>query len=247
MSFNTLTLIVVLNALGLFILWEKVKSLRPQPRKKFFKSLFDSTPIEPTDQAPKSIGDDSWHIRDHDRIFFHDFEHFASGINKVLEYESPWRVQELPDTELRLPYGSEYSYYGRRYDIYHNQVRVGKLEIHASLSPVYSTKDPKVRTYFELNYVRLFDFESVLSLITVIYQSISNPDDSQEHDRERGQIRETIYDALLRVVWDTQQIPHPERDFTDVEVGRLNFCFESTASWFLKTPDERKAILESCA
>src|SRR5690606_33983862 len=142
MTIQILSAIVVLNALALIALWRDVERRRPKPNKEFLRSLLESTPIEPAHTAPSSIGNDQasdWGILDEDRVFFRDFEHFSSVLNSWLEHESPWRVQELPDTELKLD-GSDSPCYGRRYAIYHNQARLGTLEIRASLAPRYTTE-----------------------------------------------------------------------------------------------------------
>ena len=231
MSLETLAWIVLLNAIGLVALWRNTEPRRPRPGKEFFKSLLDSKPIEPMHQTPKSIGDDSWHISDHDKIFFHDFEHFSSNINKVLEYESPWRIQELSDTRLMHTYSLEYPKYGRRYAIYHNQVRVGELEIQALHK--YSHEKPRVRTWIQLNYVRLIDAGELRGFIYTILQDVS------DSDEERFQINTHIQNAMLTVLWGNYRV-YGGYNQNDVEdLGELNISFESTAYWTTRTQEER--------
>jgi hypothetical protein len=130
MSFNVLVVIVILNVLATIALWRTAARRPGKLKMKFFAALIDNKPIVPRHQRPKSVGE-GWGVHDQDRKFFADFEDFADVVNWWFDDThdgGPWRLQELADTELRLGFHDSPTY-GRRYDIYHNQVRVGTLEL----------------------------------------------------------------------------------------------------------------------
>ena len=133
MSFNILFMIVVLNVIATITLWQTAARRPEKVKKKLFAALMDNKPIVPKHQRPKSIGE-GWGVYDQDRKFFADFEDFADVVNwwfATADIGGPWRLQELADTELRLGCHDSPTY-GRRYEIYHNQVRAGSLELQAS-------------------------------------------------------------------------------------------------------------------
>jgi hypothetical protein len=104
MSFDFLTILVIVNALVMFVLWSE---RRPEKiKKKFRKQLYDTKPITPKHRPPKVIGGQFESlVRENDRAFFADFADFANVVNWWLADEhvrSRWRLQELPQTELRL-------------------------------------------------------------------------------------------------------------------------------------------------
>jgi hypothetical protein len=121
-----------------------VRSEARKAQKKFLASLFENKPIVPKHQSPKAIGDGFGSlIDDMDRRFFDDFRDFANVVNAWLAAEhvgSSWRLQELPETELRLVFVGE-PVFGRRYAVYHNQVRLGTMEVAPSFR--YSRENPE--------------------------------------------------------------------------------------------------------
>src|SRR5215510_11942735 len=105
MSFDFLTVVVIVNALATLVLWLE---RRPEKiKKKFRKQLYDTRPITPKHRPPKAIGGQFESlVSKEDRVFFADFADFANVVNWWLagEYvQSRWRLQELPETELGLP------------------------------------------------------------------------------------------------------------------------------------------------
>jgi hypothetical protein len=128
-SFNVLVVIVILNALATIALWRNVARKPEKLKKQFIKALLHSEPIDPKHRQPKTIGE-GWSVGDKDRKFFTDFADFAGVANWWFSQPyigwlgRPWRLQELPDTELKLTF-SDSPTFGRRYDLYHNQVQVG--------------------------------------------------------------------------------------------------------------------------
>jgi hypothetical protein len=53
---------------------------------------------------------------------------WLAGHKDEAEY-NPWRLQELPDPILRILGPADEPAYGRRYDVFYNQIKVGDLEI----------------------------------------------------------------------------------------------------------------------
>ena len=134
MSSTVLIVVVVLNMIATITLWRTAARRPDKLKKKFLAALMDNKPIVPRHQRPESIGE-GWGVHDRDRKFFTDFEDFADVVNWWFanpHAEEPWRLQELADTDLQLEFHDSPTY-GRRYDIYHNQVRVGALELQAYL------------------------------------------------------------------------------------------------------------------
>jgi hypothetical protein len=170
----------------------------PKLKKKFIEALLRSEPIVPKHEAPKDLVGSM--VSDDDRQFFADFREFGEVINRWLadkySYERRWRLQELPDSELRHHYSDTPSY-GRRFSIFHNQVCVGDLEISAGLH--YSPETPKVQVDINLRWVRVLGFQNVCGFLNSLVHNIQDP-------KERGEARLAIDRALMEVLFETQEI-----------------------------------------
>ena len=127
MNSDLLTILVAITALATFALWYDTN--RPkfkQLDKKFRKALWESSPIEPKHNKPKSEPHDEWEGK-----FFYEFDDFADAVNWYLAddtIKSPWRLQELPDTDVGTAETGPMS--GRTYAVFYNQIEVGNLKIH---------------------------------------------------------------------------------------------------------------------
>jgi hypothetical protein len=107
--------IVVLNVLATITLWQTAARRPEKLKKKFINALLHSQPIEPKHRQPKTIGE-GWGVHDQDRKFFAEFENFAEVVNWWLlgpTEKLSWRLQERPDTLLKLDFYDSPSY-GRR-------------------------------------------------------------------------------------------------------------------------------------
>jgi hypothetical protein len=141
-QFDLLVVVVVMNAIATISL-SRTAARRPENiRRELFDALLNSEPITPRHVPPTAVAE-GWGslVTDKDRQFFEDFRDFAEVINSWLADKhvgSSWRLQELPDTELRLA-GSDMPYFGRRYSIFHSQVGVGTLEVEPGFE--YSTEN----------------------------------------------------------------------------------------------------------
>ena len=66
---------------------------------------------------------------------FYEFDDFADVMNWYLADDvinSRWRLQDLPDTDVSRA-GDDGPTPGRAYAVFHNQLEVGKLEIHGGV------------------------------------------------------------------------------------------------------------------
>lgn len=231
MTFGAVIIIIVLiNVMATVTLWREAARKAPSPKKKFIAELLHSEPIVPKHQPPNTVGQDFPSlVRDDDRMFFGDFADFAVVVNWWLADKyvgSPWRLQELPDTELKLDF-SDMPTFGRRYAIFHNQVHVGTLEVSPDIS--YDAEEQNVRTKIELNWVRLLAFDAVQTFLTNIALHVSNPD---QNSSEYVRTRQDIDRALTRVVWRTLEVS--EFGMNGEDWGELEMSLCGTASWYLK-------------
>jgi hypothetical protein len=204
MTYETLTIIVIVNAVATFSLWFRVAEKPPRPKRKFSKSLWQTEPIIPKHEPPKAISGSYPNLaHEEDRLFFQDFATFADVVNEWLADEhlrSRWRLQELPDTELKLRWYDRPAF-GRRYALYYNQERLGSLEVAAGYP--YQKQEGTVHSDIELHSLRLLHFSAVTQLLSslALHLVSTNPATSVY-----GEAQRTIQAALLSVVWDTQRI-----------------------------------------
>ena len=98
---------------------------------------------------------------------------------------------------IRDSYGPTY---GRTYAVFHNQVRVGKIEIAPRWK--YSTQDPRVEVHVELDWVRLFSFKTIRGFLIDIAKYLSEA----RSELEWLQTIQKIDLALIGVLWQTQEI-----------------------------------------
>jgi hypothetical protein len=223
MSFNVLVVIVVLNALATIALWRDAARKPERLKKRFIKALLESEPIEPKHRQPKTIGE-GWGVDDQDRKFFTDFADFADVANWRFSdphVGEPWRLQELPDTGLKLDFSDSPSY-GRRYDIYHNQVQVGKLELSAT-----HLAENKVFAEMNLEWVRLLPISTIRALLNGLAMHICDPDPKSEEYR---QARTAINNCLIDTLWQAQQIT----EFDGQGYGDLQLQFDGSAEWYFR-------------
>ena len=202
MTFEILSILVVLNLGVTFSLWRTAARRPLRPKKKFLQKLMRSEPITPKHNPPKVAGGDYAVVAsDAYRQFFSDFTEFADVVNWWLSHEdfgSRWRLQELPESDVRLNVSfSDGPILGRCYDIFHNQVRLGRLEIRPGYE--YSAATPKVTTEIELDMVRLLTFDTITGFINAIAMHVceKNPKDGEYFDANKA-----IFGALIKALWE---------------------------------------------
>jgi hypothetical protein len=167
---------VLLNAGATITLWQRAARRPEKLKKKFRKRFWNGKPITPKHEPPPPLEADAHGVGKEQLQFFSDFEDFAKVVNSWLAdpdaypHGNPWRLQELPKSEL-LALGYFGPTYGRTYAVFHNQVRVGEIEIAPAWK--YSTQDPRIRVHVELDWVRLFSFETIRGFLIDIAKYVS--------------------------------------------------------------------------
>jgi hypothetical protein len=152
--------------------------------------------------------------------FFSDFTDFANVVNWWLadpHVGGPWRLEELPKVDLRLHGNFDYGpVYGRSYVIFHNQQRVGTLEISAGLQ--YSVESPQVITHVKLDFVRVFSFDTIRTFLTDIALHTC---DFSPVTKEYVQAQQAIDRAMTEVLWHISQVSRFGVDFDDRRHGHV--------------------------
>jgi hypothetical protein len=242
MSFDFLTIVVIVNALATFVLWSE---RRPEKiKKKFRKQLYDTKPIAPKHQPPKEIGGKFESlVREENRAFFADFADFANTVNWWLadEYvQSRWRLQELPETELHLPmafsgYEPQGPTFGRSYAVFYNQVRLGALEVTPSYRG-YSADDPCVSTYIHLDKVRLLSFETIGDFFDAIAaHTCCYSQDSKEY----SEAQRAIHRAMTEALWRSNEVDVDNNILDNIngrapDYGEIDLRLDGVARWYLE-------------
>jgi hypothetical protein len=240
MSFDFLTIVVIVNALATFVLWSE---RRPEKiKKKFRKQLYDTKPITPKHEPPQTIGGKFGSlVSKEDRVFFADFADFANVVNWWLADEhvrSRWRLQELPETELRLHGVFDYGpTFGRSYAVFYNQVRLGALEVKPRFS--YSADDPRVTTYIHLNYVRLLSFETIRDFFAAVamhacYDSWGGKESKEYH----FEAQQAIDRAMTETLWRSNEVDVDNNILDNIDAapdyGEIDLQLDGVARWYLE-------------
>jgi hypothetical protein len=201
-SFQILTIIVLLNAMATITLWRTAARRPDKLRKKFLNRLWHGKPITPKHEPPPPL-EQVWTVRKAAWLqFLSDFEDFANVVNWWLAdpLPGPWRLQELPKSELSK-LAAVSPAYGRRYAVFHNQARLGEIEIEPNSR--YSTQDPRVRVHIQLNSVRLLTHRTIRRFLVDIALHVSDADPGTV---EYFQTHQKIDLALTDVLWEAQEI-----------------------------------------
>jgi hypothetical protein len=192
---------------------------RKQLERKFLWALLHEPPVVPKHHAAIVSDDDFSSIEN--ELFFGDFEQFADTLNLCLN-DTPWRIQELPDTHLAL-FDLEGPAFGRRYDLFHRQVDIGTLEIAPGLH--YTTAAPTVFVNLQLDWVRLLSFGSINELLYCVAAHVC-----ETRGAGWAEARSTIDRAMTEVLWESQRITekHLGKDY-----GILELRLHGPATWYL--------------
>jgi hypothetical protein len=237
MTFEILTIIVLVNigaTMELWRLWRRAARRPEKLKKEFLKRIFDTKPITPKHQPPPPLKE-GYAAGKKELQFFSDFAEFANVVNWWLgeEYNArPWRLQELPEVDLSLHGDFRYGpRYGRSYAIFHNQERLGTLEI--SNSSQYSAETPRVITLIQLEFVRVLSFDAIRTFLTDIAHHTCDLYDT----KERFQAEQAIDRAMTEVLWRTSQVYWEGRpDFAE-DYGEINLRLDGTATWYIGRRD----------
>jgi hypothetical protein len=234
MTFEILSIIVLLNVVATIALW-RTAARRPERLKRRFRNrLWRSNPITPKHQPPPPLKEDAWGVDKHDLQFFSDFKEFANVVNWWLadEYnKSPWRLQELPKSELLELAGPDFPAYGRRYDVFHNQAHSGEIEIEATRE--YTSQNPRVRVHIRLDCVRALALGTIRSFLTNIALHTT---EYRPGTLETLQTNQEIDLALIDVLWETQEIS--EFGFeNEPGYGRIEVQLEGLPTFYFRRRD----------
>jgi len=167
--------------------------------------------------------------------FFSDFAEFANVVNWWLAAEynhRPWRLQELPKIDLSLH--GDFSHgprYGRSYAIFHNQERLGTLEI--SPGSQYSTENPQVITHVELEFVRILSFDTIRTFLTDLALHTC---DFHPNNKEYLEAQQVIDRAMTEVLWQISRVSRFGLDFEE-DHGEINLRLDGTATWYVDRRD----------
>jgi hypothetical protein len=242
MLFQLLIIIVVLNVAATIALWIGVRSLgvtmavesakaahsrsaRPEvspeeyKKKEAFLEFCDQLlgeAITPKHTPP--VLEDSWK-RYVDPQFFIDFEDFANVVNRYFD-ETSWRLQELPDAKFFIGSSSKY---GRRYDIFHGQARLGTLQL-------TKISDFPVRAYINLDNVHLLSFSTVYDFLIGIAGHVCDSE-ARATGETFSTVRQRIDTTLTASLWEATRVSnlHHERDY-----GRINLTFHGSANTYFE-------------
>jgi len=234
-ALEMLTVAVLLSAGATIELWRRAARRPERLKKKFLKQLWRSEPITPKHEPPPPLKADAYGVWKEQLQFFSDFEDFANVVNSWLAspyayaHSNSWRLQELPKSELGLWASHAGPTYGRTYAVFHNQIRIGEMEIKPGRN--YSTESPHVRAHVELAWVRLLDFGTIRSFLTDIAMHIS---EYHPGTLEYLQINQQIDLATIDVLWKTQEISQFGMD-DEPSHGEIEVEFGGLASFYLES------------
>jgi hypothetical protein len=210
-SFQILTIVVFLNVIATITLWRKAARRPEKLKKRFLNRLWRSKPITPKHEPPplkkEWVGIFGKNRTEQLIQFFSDFEDFGNVVNSWLAdpdvhpHNSPWRLQELPNSELSLWASGGGPAYGRTYAVFHNQVRIGEIEVRPDWG--YSTQDPRVTVHIELDWVRLLSLGTIRRFLVDIAEHVS---EYRPGTVEYVQTNQQIDLAMTSVLWETQEV-----------------------------------------
>jgi hypothetical protein len=219
-------------------LWRQAARRPEKLKKKFLNSLWRSKPITPKHQPPAPLKPNTRGVDERVLQFFSDFEDFANVVNwwwldPDLQNDGPWRLQELPKSELLMLGPPDSPSYGRCYAVFHNQVRLGKIEIQPQWE--YHTANPLVRVHVELFWARLLALGTIRSFLIDIALHIS---EYREGTLEYLQTNQQIDLSMLDVLWETQEISQFGME-NQPGHGEINLVLSGLASFYI---DRRQAF-----
>jgi hypothetical protein len=239
-SFQILTIVVFVTAGATIELWQRAARRPEKLKKKFLKRIFDTKPITPKHEPPprevETPGVFGKKAKTELMQFFNDFEDFANVVNWWLaeEYnQRPWRLQELPKVDLSLH--GDFTHgprYGRSYAIFHNQERLGALEISPGLK--YSAESPQIITHVELESVRVLPFDTIRTFLTDIALHTCDFDRGTE---EYFQAQQAIDRAMTEALWQMNQVSRFGLDFVGDDYGEIHLRLDGTATWYVGRRD----------
>jgi hypothetical protein len=203
---------------SLLVLAHQVNKLReagkPRLKPKVLKALFEAEPITVKHDTPRSLtpdGKEHFGAGKHDFECFQSFWYFADSINKLYsDLSGPFRLQELGDTAIT---GSlrEGPAYGRRYDIYYNQCKIGRLQICAGLDRHFDPQNKSVEAEIVLDPPTMLPYSDVYGFLQHVASLVTSagrpkyPFETAENATEYVHALSKIRDAIIELLWNMQR------------------------------------------
>jgi len=217
--------------------------LKSRLKAKVEKALRWSEPIKVKHNTPRTLTPDGktrFGAEDYDFECFNSFWYFADWINEQ-ETDGPFRLQELGDTTIRGSAGEEGPAYGRRYEIFYNQCKLGTLEISANLHQHFDRADKSVdvsiaidhMSPLEISFSNLYGFLLLLaSLLTSRERQSQLTANASEYDYAVGRIK----DQMLETLWSAHK-----DDFPSLEIE-----IRGTPDWYYEIErSQREEVVNS--
>ena len=220
-----LVIIVIINAMATIALWRDAARRPTKLKKKFTTALLHSKPIVPKHQPAKAL---SSLASEEDRLFFEEFKEFADVVNWWFADKhvgTNWRLQELPEFDLKHNF-SDMPDFGRRYDIFYNQVHLGTLEVSPGVE--YGSEKREVRTSIQLDWVRLLHVYTIREYLGGVALHVCDPRPGTTGYLEA---RAAIEGCLTNALWDAQRIS--EYDL-EADYGQLELQLNGTPDWYFR-------------
>jgi hypothetical protein len=209
-------LIVISGAL--LVLAHQVNELResrkPRLKPKVRRALLWANPITVKHDTPRSLTPDEkecFGAEKHDFECFQSFWYFADCINKLYsDLSGPIRLQELGDTLIQGSLSNHGPAYGRRYDIFYNQCKIGLLEICAGLDRHFDPENKSVDLEITIDrvpptmlpYSVVYGFlQSIASLVTSAHRP-KYPGNTAYAKTEYQHAMSEIRTAISELMWN---------------------------------------------
>jgi hypothetical protein len=119
--------------------------------------------------------------------------------------------------------------YGRTYAVFHNQERLGEIEIKPDWK--YTTQDPRVTAYIELDWVRLLPFVTVRSFLVDIATHVS---EYRPGTVDYVQANQEIDRAMTSVLWKTLKAPQYSFEDEPSYDAQIEVELTGSASYYLE-------------
>jgi len=179
-------------------------------------------PIVPRPSKPRFLtpdgkpcygADEEYHFR-----CFDLFLEFGDFMNSWRE-STPFRLQELVDTTITYRDGESYlgPNYGRRYDVFYYQARVGLLQIHASRVIMSSDDDQEQEVHVDISLhtfsPTILPFKDVHGYLSCVAR-MTTRDTKQcfyteyqyQGMTQRSYAIYAIEQAMMKVIWDNHNV-----------------------------------------
>lgn len=181
-------------------------------KSRVMRELFDGEPIAVRHDTPQSLTPDGETCFGADEIdfkCFSEFWYFSEYINKIYaDLSEPFRLQELGDTTITGSSADSGPAYGRRYDIYYNQCKVGLVEITADML----STDGSVWVEVNFNRIppRILPFSDVYGFLATVASLVTSTKKEAVSVGKMSEYENAVSDIkffMLEAVWQIGDDP----------------------------------------